>query len=679
MTNATFSPSTLPNFKSIDPAQIETTICGILDNNRKKIAALLTQPGPLTWENLMQPLEDMADTLGNTWSPISHMHAVMETEPLREAYNHTLPALTEYHTEISQNKALYETILFFANSPAFAELNAAQRKIIENDIRDFKLSGVNLPEDKKDRMAELEQQLSKLTTKFSENLLDATHAWTMHFTDKQALAGLPPQALQLAADNAKLRKLDGYVLTLDYPSYSTAIQFLNDRQLRHTIYEAYVTRASDAGPYAKKWDNTHIMEDILRVRHEIAALVGYKNYADYSLATKMAKSPDDVLRFLRDLLSRSKPMAVAEIKELAALAKQLDNIDKLEPWDVPYYSEKLQASKFQFTQEELRPYFPIDRVLQGLFHLVQTLYGISIREEKNIPVWHPDVRFFSIYDANNHLRSGFYIDLYARQHKNGGAWMDDCRSRRRLNNHDIQLPVAYLTCNFMPPVGDQPALLTHDDVITLFHEFGHCLHHMLTQVDYMSVSGVNGVPWDAIEFPSQFMENFCWEKEILAMIAAHYKTGEPIPDELYQKMLNAKHFQTGMQMVRQLEFALFDFRLHHECDPNKPAQVQHMLDDVRKHTALLNVPTFNRFQHSFSHIFAGGYAAGYYSYKWAEVLSADAYAQFEENGILDQATGQSFLHNILEVGGVRDPMASFTAFRGRAPSIDALLRHSGIA
>lgn len=619
----------------------------------------------------------MSDELNKTWSPIAHLHGVMESDKLRQEYNETLPLLTEYHTALAQNESLFAAILSIANSEEFALLNPAQRKIIENDLRDFKLAGVHLPPEKKARVVEAQQKLSQLMTKFSENLLDATHAWFWHTTDIKTLAGLPKQALQLAIDNAKQRDLPGYVLTLDYPSYIASLKFLQNRELRKILYEAYSTRASDQGPHAGKWDNTFNIDSILRLRQEIAQLIGFKTYADFSLATKMAKTPDEVLRFLHNLLTQSKPIAYEERKEVEHLARTLDNITDLAIWDFAYYSEKLRESKFDFTQENVRVYFPIEKVLSGLFALVYKLYGISIKKEDDIEVWHPHVQFFSIYDANQELRGGFYIDLYARPHKRDGAWMDDCLSRKHLNNN-FQSPVAYLTCNFMPPIDDQSALLTHDDVLTLFHEFGHCLHHLLTKVDFPSVAGINGVPWDAVEFPSQFMENYCWEKESLSLLTAHYETGEPLPDDLYQKMINAKHFQTGLQMIRQLEFALFDFRIHLEYESNIPYQIQRILNEVRKEAAVLQVPEFNRFQHSFSHIFAGSYAAGYYSYKWAEVLSSDAYAKFEETGIFNQATGQSFMHNILEVGGVRDPMISFVAFRGREPTIDALLRQSGI-
>ncbi len=679
MAPTSFQQDQLPRFSTIDPSRIQSDIRELLTLHRQKIANLLSQGMPYTWHNLMQPLEELSDELNKIWSPISHLHSVMESAALRKAYNDTLPLITEYQTELSQNEPLFNAIAAIANSDAFATLNPAQRKIIENDIRDFKLAGIHLPADKKAQIAGLQQELSQLTTTFSENILDATHAWIWHTTDVDKLKGLPDQALQLAIANAKQHHLEGYVLTLEYPSYSTAIKFLQDRELRKTLYEAYATRASDQGPDAGKWDNTSVMEKILSHRNEIAVLIGYPNYAEYSLVTKMAKTPNEVLHFLRDLLARSKPIAEVEYQEIVDLAKKMDGLTHLEVWDVSYYSEKLRESKFNFSQEDLRPYFPIKKVLSGLFTLVNKLYGITIHKEEGIETWQPDVQFFSIHDDTHALRGGFFIDLYAHQHKRDGAWMDECTVRRRLNGGtDLQYPVAYLTCNFMPPVDGKPALLTHDDVLTLFHEFGHCLHHLLTKVDYPSVAGINGVPWDAVEFPSQFMENYCWEKESLALIGAHYETGEPLPDELYQKMIRAKHFQTGLQMIRQIEFALFDFRLHLEYDAAKPHQIQSILDEVRAEASVIHVPEFNRFQHSFSHIFAGGYAAGYYSYKWAEVLSSDAYAQFEEKGIFDPATGRSFLENILEIGGVRDPMISFIAFRGRKPKIDALLRQSGI-
>lgn len=678
MTLATLDSTVLPVFSAIKPERVESDVLALLNRNRDKLKNLLARQDDFTWDNLMHPLEDMNNDLHNLWSPVSHLHSVKESDALREAYNKTIEHLTAYHTEISQNESLFKAIEKLTASPQSKSLTKAQQKTLENDLRDFKLSGIHLPADKKARLAELMQELSRLTTKFSENILDATNAWTLPITDEKQLAGLPAQSIQLTKENAQQRNLPGYVLTLDYPCYSTAIKFLDDRQLRKTLYEAYSTRASDQGPNANQFDNTQVMYDIMKARLEMAQLVGFKTYAEYSLATKMAKDPKEVLGFLEDLVKRSRAMAKEEYQALCDLAKSRDNIDKVEAWDVPYYSEKLQMQQFQFTQEDFRPYFPIGKVLEGLFAVVEKLYGITVKQENNIDVWDPEVQFFSLYDRHKKLRAGFYIDLYARQHKRDGAWMDECKARY-VSEKGVQLPVAYLTCNFMRPVADKPALLTHDDVITLFHEFGHCLHHMLTKVDTPSVSGINGVPWDAVEFPSQFMENFCWEKEALSLLAEHYETRAFLPADLYKKMLDAKHFQTGMHMVRQLEFSLFDFNLHLHFDPNKPAsQIQEMLDNVRKQTCVYQVPSFNRFQNSFSHIFAGGYAAGYYSYKWAEVLSADAYAAFEEHGLFDPVTGSRFLENILEVGGVRDPMESFIAFRGRKPTIDALLKHSGI-
>ncbi|HLB42913.1 MAG TPA: M3 family metallopeptidase [Gammaproteobacteria bacterium] len=670
--------NSLPQFAAIKPATIEANVRSLLEHHRQQLQALLSQPQPYTWDNLMQPLEIMDDKLNQYWSPIAHLHAVMESDELREAYNKSLPLLTEYHTEVAQNEILYQAIESLANSTEFSQLNPAQKKIIENDLRDFRLAGIHLPPDKKARMAELQKQLSQLTTKFSENILDAAQHWILHLTDFHAVKELPPQALQLTIDNAKQRGLEGYALTLDYPLYSTAIKFLSDPQIRRTLYEAYTTRASGCGPNAGKWDNSTIMDTILKIRHEIALLVGFGNYAEYSLATKMAKTPEEVLRFLQHLAIKSKPIAENEFKELLAFAQSYDGTTSLQAWDVSYYSEKLKQRKFHFSQEDLRPYFPINKVLSGLFTLVNRLYGITIQEEKNVPTWYPDVRFFIITDDQHQLRGGIYTDLYARSQKRDGAWMDECIVRRRVTSETVQHPIAFLTCNFMPPTHHDPALLNHDDVLTLFHEFGHCLHHILSQIDYPSVASMNSLPWDSVEFPSQFMEYFCWEKQVLAFIAEHYQTNAPMPDELYQNMITAKYFETGLQMVRQLEFAIFDFRLHLEYDPEKTNQIQTVLNDVRQAIAVIHPPEFNRFQHSFSHVFAGGYAAGYYSYKWAEVLSADAYAQFEEKGLFDRTTGLLYMKNILEMGGVRNPMISFVAFRGREPTIEALLRLSGI-
>lgn len=676
MPNQPVDKTLLPRFSAIVPNEIKSTINDILDINRHRLKELLAQKQPYTWENLMEPLEEMGDELQKNWAPVAHLHGVMESEALRKAYNETIPILTEYSTELSQNETLFRAIEAVAEKDK--TLNAAQKKLLELELRDFKLAGINLPEDKKAKMAGYQLRLSELTTKFSENVLDATDKWFLQIDDLNELKGLPEQALDLAKENARKRNLDGYVLTMDFPSYSTALKFLENRQLRQDIYKVHSTRASELGPFAGKYDNAPVIDEILQIKDEIAKLVGFNNFAEYSLATKMAGTPEQVISFIEDLVNRSKAMAKRELDELKKLA-EADGIKKIEIWDVPYYSEKLRIQKYDYSQEDLRPYFPIKKVLQGLFTVVEKIYGIRLQQENEVEVYHPDVKFFSLYDDRGNFRGGLYMDLYARPHKRDGAWMDDCVNRRIRSDGNVQFPIAFLTCNFMPAVENKPGLLTFDDVLTLFHEFGHCLHHLLTKVDYASLSGINGVPWDAVEFPSQFMENFCYDKSVLPLISEHYETGQPIPDALFKKVLKAKHFQTGLQMLRQLEFALFDFKLHLEYDPNNKNFVQQTLDEVRKQISIVIPPSFNRFQNSFSHIFAGGYAAGYYSYKWAEVLSSDAYSLFEENGVLDPKTGHSFMQNILEVGGVRDPMDSFIAFRGRKPNIDALLRHSGIA
>jgi len=677
MNNSIQTSKSLPIFSDIQPNAIEPALKQLITQNRTTLAKLLEQETH-TWDNFMEPLEDMDDQLSHLWSPISHLHAVAESDALRTAYNACLPLLTEYHTEIMQNESLYKAIKSITDSSEYSHFNPAQCKVLDNYLRDFKLAGVHLPPAEKARFAELQKQASKLSAQFSENILDATHGWTLHITDPDTLLGLPEQTLKLAEQTAQQSHLEGWVLTLDSAAYSTVMKNLAHREFRWLIYEAYVTRASDQGPNAKRWDNTLIMEDIVKTRHEYANLVGFKNYAEYSLATKMAKTPARVLEFLHNLVLKSKKAALLEIEELAQFAKDHDGIERLEAWDLPYYSEKLRQTKLSLAEDDLRPYFPVTKVLEGMFSVVNKLYGIRIVERYGVDTWHPDVQFFEIYDEHNVLRGYFYTDLYARPHKRDGAWMDECQARRRLPDGSIQLPIAFLTCNFTRPLNNQPALLAHEDVQTLFHEFGHCLHHLLTQVDYMPVAGINGVPWDAVEFPSQFFEHWCWEKEVLSLISAHKDTGEPLPDILYNKLISAKNFQPGMHMLRQLEFALFDFMLHLNYDPGKELQVQAVLDEVRQEASVINVPTFNRFQHGFSHIFSGGYAAGYYSYKWAEVLSSDAYAPFKEKGIFDGATGRAFLKNILEQGGVQDPMTLYVAFRGHEPTVDALLKESGL-
>jgi oligopeptidase A len=670
----------LPPFQHIKPEHVEPALETVIAANRELLQKLLKENEHYTWDNLIEPLENADDRLSRVWSPASHMNSVVNSDALRDAYNNCLPLLSEYSTEMGQNVELYEAYQSIKDSPEFNNLDEAQKKIINNALRDFHLSGIDLPVDKKKRYREIRQQLSKLTSKYEENVLDATQAWSKHITDIEKLAGLPDSALAMAKQAAEAKELDGWLFTLNFPSYYAVVSYADDRALREEMYQAYSTRASDQGPNAGEYDNSEVMEEILSLRHEVAQLLGFNNYAERSLATKMAETPDQVLSFLHDLAKRSKPMAKQELSELTGFAKQEHGISDLSAWDVPYYGEKLRKHTFDFSEEDIKPYFPETTVVPGMFAVVKRLYGISINEIDNVETWHEDVRFYEIRDDKDVLRGQFYLDLYARDKKRGGAWMDDCVGRKRNTDGSIQIPVAYLTCNLTQPLGDDPALFTHNEVTTLFHEFGHGLHHMLTKVDHIGVSGINGVAWDAVELPSQFMENWCWEREALDLIAAHYKTGEPIPDELFNKMYAAKNFQAGMQMVRQIEFSLFDFRMYYEYRPElkSTGSIQKILDEVRSEVSVLMPPSYNRFQHGFSHIFAGGYAAGYYSYKWAEVLSADAFSLFEEKGIFDSETGDAFLECVLEQGGTKEPMELFKTFRGREPQIDALLRHSGI-
>ncbi len=688
MSNPLLEMTGLPPFSRIKPEHIEPAIDALLAEIRAAVDQRLDQyTDSYTWDNLIQPLEDMDDRLGRAWSPVSHMNSVVNSDALREAYNACLPKLSEYATQMGQNRRLYEAYRFIKDSPDFAELDPAQQKIIDNALRDFHLSGVDLSEEKKTRFREIRQRLSQLTTRYEENVLDATQAWNILIEDESRLAGLPDSAQAMAKQSAEQKEKTGWLFTLDFPSYYAVITYADDRTLREEIHHAYVTRASDLFPLqepeVEKWDNAEVMEEILALRHESAQLLGYENYAERSLVTKMADSPQRVIGFLRDLAQRAKPVAKKELQALQDFARNDHGTDDLQPWDIAYYSEKLRQHTFDISQEELKPYFPETRVIPGMFEVVKRLYGLTIQEVEGIDAWHEDVRFFDIYDEDNVLRGQFYLDLYARENKRGGAWMDDCVGRKRNLDGSVQIPVAYLTCNLTPPINGEPAQFTHDEVITLFHEFGHGLHHMLTRVDHLGVSGISGVAWDAVELPSQFMENWCWEKEALNLICGHVKTGDPLPDELFDKMYAAKNFQSGMQMVRQLELSLFDFRLHLEYDPadksDRAKRVQKMLDDVRAEVAVIRPAPYNRFQNSFSHIFAGGYAAGYYSYKWAEVLSADAFSLFEEQGIFNPDCGRKFLFNILEQGGIKEPMDLFVDFRGREPQIDALLRHSGIA
>jgi len=670
--------SSLPLFSQIKPEHIEPAITQLLDEARAVVKQQLKTNTRYTWKNLIEPIENAEDRLNKAWSPVSNMNSVVNTDDLRLAYNACLPKLSEYSTEMGQNERLFNAYQFIANSEEYVSLDSAQKKIIQNALRDFKLSGVDLENEKKQRYKEISQELSRLASNYEENLLDATNAWSKHIRIEQDLEGLPASAMAQAKQTAENQNLDGWMITLQSPSFQAVMTYANDRELRREHYEAYSTRASDQGPENEQWDNSLIMEQILALRHEKAQLLGFKNYAELSLATKMAKKPEDVMNFLEDLADKSWRQARKDLTELHEFAKQHYGIDDLQSWDLGYYSEKMRQHFYQLSQEEVKAYFPITHVLPGLFSVVEKLYGIQISEITDFETWHPDVRFFQINDESGELRGQFYFDLYARTKKRGGAWMDDCVGRKRFNGN-IQIPVAYLTCNFTPPTDNEPSLLTHDDVTTLFHEFGHGLQHMLTKVDHLGVSGINGVEWDAVELPSQFMENWCWEQEALALISGHYQTGEVLPDSLFDKMLAAKNFQAGMIMVRQLEFSLFDFRIHKDYDPEKGGRIYEILEQVRAQVAVIKPPKFNRFAHSFSHIFAGGYAAGYYSYKWAEVLSSDAFSLFEEKGIFDHETGKAFLTTILEKGGTEAAMDLFINFRGRQPSIDALLRHNGIA
>lgn len=681
MTDTLRNPQALPKFNEVTIADIEPIISQHLEANLEAIRNLSKIHNP-SWDNLVEVLEELDDTLSKAWSPVSHLNSVMNSDELREAYNACLPKLSAYSTEIGQNKDLQQAYQAIKDSPEFSTLSTAQQKAITNALRDFHLAGVDLSDDKKKRYGEIKSRLSELSSKFGENVLDATNKWQKLITDKAELVGIPESSLAGFAQAAKAQDKEGYLLTLDFPCYLPVMTYCDNAQLRKEMYTAFSTRASDQGPHAGEFDNSDNMAEILKLRHEMANLLGFDSYAHYSLASKMAQSPQQVIQFLEDLAAKSKPQAEQEFAELQAFAKEQSGSDELNPWDVTYFGEKLKQARYSVSQEEIRLYLPAPKVLAGLFEVASRLFNVSIEEVasasvENGDLYHPDVKLFSIH-KDGQLVAQFYLDLYARSKKRGGAWMDECRVRRTKANGEQQIPVAYLVCNFTAPVGDQPALLTHDELTTLFHEFGHGIHHMLTKVNTAAVSGINGVAWDAVELPSQFLENWCWEPEALAFITGHVDTGEPLPKELLDKMLAAKHFQNAMMMVRQLEFSLFDFKMHLEYNPGNPQPIQDVLNQVRDQVAVVKAPEFNRFQHSFSHIFAGGYAAGYYSYKWAEVLSADAFSRFEEEGIFNPATGQSFFNEILSRGGEDDAAVLFKNFRGREPKVDALLRHSGI-
>ncbi|KGE05285.1 M3 family metallopeptidase [Pseudohaliea rubra] len=666
----------LPRYGAIDPASIEADLDQLLASNRAAIEALLAEPGPATWERLCAPLEELEDDLERFWAPISHLNSVNNSEPLRHAYNVCLPKLSAWRSWLGQHRALYEAFQAVAKEDPSVDAVPGRRRALDNALRDFALAGVALEPAQRDRFAELSQHLATLSARFSDNLLDATDAWSLT-VDEARLAGLPGSTRAAARRNADAAGESGYRLALDGPTYLAVMAHGEDRDLRKAFYTAWQTRASDQGPHAGQWDNSTVMHEILDSRRELADLLGFANYAELSLATKMAPDTASVIAFLEDLAARARPQAEAEWDALCAFAREHDGTTQLEAWDVPYYSEQLRQARYAISQEDLRPYLPLPRVLEALFSLCGELFGIEFRPGEAFDSYHPDLVLYAIY-RDGELLAHCYLDLYARSGKRGGAWMGDCRVRRE-GVHGLQRPVAWLVCNFSPPEDGRPSLLTHDELTTLFHEFGHGLHHLLTRQTVAAVSGINGVEWDAVELPSQFLENWCWEAGFLARLGRHVDSGEAIPQALVERLLAARRFQAAMQTVRQLEFALFDFRLHLVWKHAEETPVETVLEAVRREVAVVHPPAWNRFQHGFGHIFAGGYAAGYYSYKWAEVLSADAYARFEEEGIFNGETGRAFLREVLEMGGSRDAMATFLAFRGRAPDIEPLLRHSGIA
>ena len=680
-TNALLDFSDLPRFDIFSPADVTPAITQLLDDARALVSKLEAPDASADWENFVEPLERVTERLGRAWGVVGHLNAVVDTPELRAAYNENQPRVTEFWTELGQNLKLFEKYKALKASAGHQALSPARRKIIDNAVRDFRLGGAELADQQKKRFAEIQEQQAKLSTRFSENVLDATNAYELLVDDESRLAGLPEDVKQAAQANAEKEGKQGWRFTLHFPSYFPILQYADDRALRETIYRANATKASELGGNPE-WDNTQNIIDILKLRDEEAKILGYKNFAEVSLVPKMATSPEQVVGFLEDLATRARTFAENDLAELREFARTELGIDQLQAWDMTYASEKLREKRYAFSEQEVKLYFPEDKVVGGLFRLIQNMFGVEISPDHS-PVWHADVKFFRI-EKKGRLIGQFYLDLYARSGKRGGAWMDDARGRKNLAG-DVQTPIAYLTCNFTEPAVidgvKKPAYFTHDEVITLFHEFGHGLHHMLTAVDELGVSGISGVEWDAVELPSQFMENFCWEWDVLQHMTAHAETGAPLPRALYDKMIAAKNYHAGLQMLRQVEFSLFDMRLHHDYDPNGQQSVADLLADVRHKVAVIIPPAFNRFQHSFSHIFAGGYAAGYYSYKWAEVLSADAYGAFEEaqgdpNRLAE--TGLAFHREILSVGGSRPALESFTAFRGREPSIDALLRHNGM-
>lgn len=670
-----FTKDELLDFQGVDLATFLPRLKDCIECCKAVIDKVAAQP-TTNFQQLVVAIDDQEDELNRLWAPVSHMNSVVSSEELRSVHDQALPMLSEYGTWVGQHKGLYQQYKNLRNSSEFDRLDEEQRRVIDIAIRDFELSGVGLKGDKKTAYGDIQARLSSLSSTFSNQLMDATDGFIYHTEDSSELDGLPEYAVQAARHAAKERELSGYVFTLQIPSYLAVMTFADNASLRQTMYEAYVTRASELGPDGGKYDNTDVMRDILTLRVELARLLGFDNYAQLSLATKMVDSEEQVLSFLNELATKAKPAAERELEELKQFAYEHHQVRELHPWDYAYFSEKLKHHSFQISDEMLKPYFPEDRVLNGLFTVASKLFGIRIEAHPIENTWHPDVSFYQIFDQQGDLVAGFYLDLYARTGKRGGAWMDVALSRRQRLNGDTQLPVAFMVCNFTSPLDGQPAQLTHDEVVTLFHEFGHGLHHMLTKVNLAAISGISGVEWDAVELPSQFLENWCWQAESLVTISGHVTSGEPLPADLLERLLQAKNFQSAMQMLRQLEFSLFDFELHMS---DKSVDSLQLLDSIRARIAVIQPPSYNRFANSFGHIFAGGYAAGYYSYKWAEVLSCDAFSVFREQGVFDAALGERFLHEILQRGGSAPAAALFKQFMGREPSINALLLDSGIA
>jgi oligopeptidase A len=662
----------LPRFTEVKAEHVTPAIETLLAENRALVDKLSADASASSWAAFVAPLEDANEQLSRAWSQVSHLNSVMNSPELREVYNANLPKITEFYAELSQNLKLYDKFKVLKASAEFVQLSAAQKKIVDNELRDFRLGGAELTDDQKERFKAIQEGLASAAAKFEENLLDTTNDYAKYVERTEEVSGLPADVQQAAQEAATADGKSGWKFTLHGPSYMPVMQYADHRPLREEIYRAYTTRASEFGK--PEWDNTPLIKQILRLRQEAAHLLGFKSYAEVSLATKMAQTPTEVKEFLHALALRAKPFAEKDVAEVRAFAAEKFGQHELEAWDIGYYSEKLREARYGFSDEEVKQYFPETSVLPGMFKVVETIYGLKIHAAP-AQAWHPDVRFYSLTDQAGQLVGQFYLDLYARKNKRGGAWMDDAITRRR-KPAALQTPVAYLTCNFSAPVGGKPALFTHDEAITLFHEFGHGLHHLLTKIEDLGVSGINGVEWDAVELPSQFMENFAWEWDVVRHMTQHVENGATLPRELFDKMLLAKNFQSGMHTVRQIEFSLFDMHLHDDFDPaHNPLDLLHR---VRDQVAVLRPPAYNRFPNNFSHIFAGGYAAGYYSYKWAEVLSADAYSLFEENGVLNAEVGHRFWSEILGRGGSRPALESFVAFRGREPAIDALLRHSGM-